>query len=129
MNRLQKERIAVLDGLRARAIVLVLARHGLKPFWVDMNVPFLPVGGFDLAPFLMNGWVGVDLFFVLSGFLITSYLLKRLPDGARWAVIGTYLKRRFCRIAPAYYVVLTLVCAGVFGGMGIAHPETLWGWR
>ena len=103
-----RERIAVLDGLRALAILLVLARHGLRPFWTDLSRPFLPVGGFDFAPLLLNGWVGVDLFFVLSGFLITTYLLEKLPGAAsRAGVIGTYLKRRFFRIAPAYYVVLT----------------------
>lgn len=109
------ERIAVLDGLRALAIVLVLARHGLRPFWTDLSQPFLPVGGFDSAPLLLNGWIGVDLFFVLSGFLITSYLLEKLPGAvSRAAIIGTYMKRRFFRIAPAYYVVLTLTCAAAW---------------
>ena len=109
----ERERIAVLDGLRALAIMLVLARHGLRPFWTNLAHPFLPLGGFDFAPLLLNGWIGVDLFFVLSGFLITTYLLEKLPGAvSRAAVIGTYMKRRFFRIAPAYYVVLTVTCAG-----------------
>jgi peptidoglycan/LPS O-acetylase OafA/YrhL len=86
-----------LDALRALAVVAVLLVH----FW-----PALP--GF--------GQEGVRLFFVLSGFLITSQLLDgRAALGAqpsasdRWRVIGRFVARRALRIFPAYYLLLILL--------------------
>jgi len=105
--------IGVLDGLRAMAILLVLAEHSLDMAWLDMRQPLLPIGHFDLAAFLKNGWTGVDLFFVLSGFLITGQLLDggiSVNQGRR-EVIRLYLKRRICRIVPAYYLMLTFSTA------------------
>ncbi len=58
-----------------------------------------PVGRF--------GWMGVDLFFVLSGYLIGSQLLKPVRDGRRVSLAGFYRKRAF-RILPVYGVVLAL---------------------
>jgi peptidoglycan/LPS O-acetylase OafA/YrhL len=74
-----------IDGLRAVAVLLVLAFHVLRG---------RPAGGF----------VGVDVFFVLSGFLITSILLRDLEDG-RFSLAGFY-KRRVRRIFPALIVVM-----------------------
>ncbi len=73
---LGQSRIAVLDGLRALAITLVLACHvtisrsGQIHFEIFLPGLFSPLG-----VFLANGWCGVDLFFVLSGFLITRQIL------------------------------------------------------
>jgi peptidoglycan/LPS O-acetylase OafA/YrhL len=76
--------VGALDGIRAFAILLVLAVHAGIP-------------GFD------SGWLGVDLFFALSGFLITTLLLKE------WSSTGTVILknfwiRRFLRLMPAYYL-------------------------
>ncbi len=119
-------RSVVLDVLRVAAISLVLARHSLRPFWKDLNEPLLPVGPFDFAPMLLNGWIGVDLFFVLSGFLITHQLIPvhSLSGPARQEKILKYLKKRFFRIAPAYYLVLTLTCLGLFAGFPDVKGET-----
>jgi peptidoglycan/LPS O-acetylase OafA/YrhL len=105
--------IGVLDGLRALAILLVLVSHGLQQIWLDMSRPYLPIGPFDLAGFLRTGNIGVDLFFVLSGFLITGQLLDGgiAAKQGRRRLIGRYLKRRFFRIAPAYYLVLAFTTA------------------
>ena len=95
------------------AVLLVLASHGLGMVWFDMHQPFLPIGRLDCAAFLKNGLLGVDLFFVLSGFLITGQLLDggiAVKEG-RWQAIGRYFKRRACRIVPAYYLILTLTTA------------------
>jgi peptidoglycan/LPS O-acetylase OafA/YrhL len=89
-----RARLAHLDGLRAVSIALVLAYH-LAPEWV---------GG---------GFVGVDVFFVLSGFLITGILERALADGS-WSV-GAFYRRRVRRLFPALALVMaaTLV-AGWF---------------
>ncbi|MFP4313585.1 MAG: acyltransferase family protein [Alphaproteobacteria bacterium] len=122
-------RINVLDGLRALAILLVLGRHSIRPFWEDISVPFVSVGGIDLANPLVNGWIGVDLFFVLSGFLITVHLLQRyFPDGNHTG-LGSYFKRRFFRIAPAYYLVLTMVVLGLFPFYPYPESTENIGWR
>ncbi len=103
--------LAELDGLRAIAILLVLARHAVRPFH-EAAQPLLPIAGWDAAAPLLNGWVGVDLFFVLSGFLISKHLLARRgnPNGL---ALGTYLAKRALRIVPAYYAVLLVVAAGL----------------
>ncbi|MEZ5813212.1 MAG: acyltransferase [Alphaproteobacteria bacterium] len=108
-------RIAVLDGLRALAILLVLLRHSIKPFWSDLSDPYIPLGPIDLGAIFINGWMGVDLFFVLSGFLISSHLLQGLGKGRPLGpVLRSYIPRRFFRIAPVYYFVLALAVFGLF---------------
>src|SRR6266404_1816059 len=76
--------VRALDGIRAFAILGVLAVHAGVP-------------GFE------SGWLGVDLFFALSGFLITTLLLDE------WSSTGTVMLknfwvRRFLRLMPAYYL-------------------------
>ena len=88
---------AALDGVRGLAILLVLM-HNLNP-----GVPVLYFVG-KLQSVVSNaGWVGVQLFFVLSGFLITGLLL----DSQRAANYYTsFFTRRVLRIFPLYYGVL-----------------------
>ena len=88
-------RFAGLDTLRALAIAVVMVFHlqGLLPD------AFHPIGRF--------GWMGVDLFFVLSGYLIGSQLLKPVRDGRSVSLLGFYRKRAY-RILPVYLVVLAL---------------------
>lgn len=104
--------IAELDGLRALAILLVLLRHGVRPFW-SLDAPLLPIGPWDLAIPMMNGWAGVDLFFVLSGFLITHHILGRYRRYDGRIAFGGYIARRALRILPAYYVMLLILVAGL----------------
>jgi peptidoglycan/LPS O-acetylase OafA/YrhL len=77
-----------LDGLRGIAIILVICCH-------DLN--FLPYFEF--------GWIGVDLFFVLSGFLITDILIKTKENKN---FLQNFYIRRILRIFPLYYSVLLL---------------------
>lgn len=111
--------IAALDGLRAAAILLVFARHAIRPFR-DAATPFFPVFGWDAATPLINGWIGVDLFFVLSGFLISHGIIRR-KDSFR---LGRYIVRRALRIVPAYYAVLVIAAAGLIPFYTVA-PELL----
>ena len=72
----ERGEIPALDGLRGIAILLVVIYHCVDSF-VRSGVALLPVGGVDLAYPFRSGWMGVNLFFVLSGFLITHHLLRR----------------------------------------------------
>jgi peptidoglycan/LPS O-acetylase OafA/YrhL len=83
-----------LDGLRAIAVGLVLLQHyGAPSPWMSAVGP---------------GGLGVSLFFVLSGFLLTGILLDARPaEGAPvWPTLRVFYARRFLRILPLYYLVL-----------------------
>lgn len=102
-------KIAALDGLRALAVMLVLFRHGVYLFSVYAPQSLFPAWGIQYLSFFLNGWVGVDLFFVLSGFLISRPFV-----GGRPFNLKIYAAKRALRIIPAYYVVLLLCVAGFF---------------
>ena len=110
-----KNRIAVLDGLRAVAIILVVFRHSVQPFWTDLSTPYIPVGSFDLGAIFINGWMGVDLFFILSGFLITLVLMKEFKGNSSFEeCLNRFYTRRFFRIAPVLCLVLLALAFGLF---------------
>jgi peptidoglycan/LPS O-acetylase OafA/YrhL len=87
-----------LHGLRVFAIVLVVQLHAT---WA-----MLFVGIVSFTTDML--WFGMDLFFLLSGFLIGSMLLAESPSGRRVNMRRFYLRRTF-RIFPPYFVVLTLL--------------------
>ena len=88
--------LPALDGLRGIAILCVLAMH----FAI---APPLTAGDRFVYALARNGWIGVDLFFVLSGFLITGILLdSRGKPGA----VKSFYARRVLRIFPLYYAFL-----------------------
>lgn len=90
-------RLPGLDLLRAIAVVWTMLFHS-----------FLVGGlGEEWAWAQRYGWMGVDLFFVLSGFLIGSQVLKPLADGRRFSFREFYLRRAF-RILPAFWTVLAV---------------------
>jgi peptidoglycan/LPS O-acetylase OafA/YrhL len=88
------ERVQGLDLLRAVAILVVALHHT-----ASNAVPAA------LLPLQQFGWMGVDLFFVLSGYLIGSQLLKQHALGKKPAIADFYVRRAF-RILPAFLVVL-----------------------
>jgi peptidoglycan/LPS O-acetylase OafA/YrhL len=85
-------RFPALDGLRAIAAVLVVFFHYGGPDW-------------------LQGWAGVQMFFVLSGFLITTLMLREERGTGRISLREFYLRRGF-RILPVYFVVLLVTAAG-----------------
>ena len=98
---------ADLDGLRAFAILLVLGRHSLRPFISeDTYQSVVAVGSLDVTPLVLNGWIGVDLFFVLSGFLIGRQAWR--GDSVR-----RFWFKRVTRILPAYWTCLAIVAIGL----------------
>lgn len=89
--------IPALDGVRGLAIVLVMVFH-----FAGLTYTQLP---WALQRLLGAGWVGVDLFFVLSGFLITSILCEaKGSDG----YFKNFYMRRVLRIFPLYYGALAV---------------------
>lgn len=91
------QHIPALDGLRGIAILLVLVHnaahfgsHPSGPFWIAALIGAI-------------GWVGVQLFFVLSGFLITTKLLATQSAPNYFSV---FFGRRVLRIFPLYYIAL-----------------------
>ena len=85
---------ANLDGLRALSILAVIYHHTIA------DLPGLPITG--------RGFLGVDMFFVLSGFLIVTLLLReRERTGA--ISLGRFYMRRTLRILPLYLLVLVSV--------------------
>jgi peptidoglycan/LPS O-acetylase OafA/YrhL len=103
-------RISALDGLRGLAVLLVVLRHAVHND-VFGEAAVLP---WPLQHVAWNGWIGVDLFFVLSGFLISLPFFRSSVPGAadrpRWR---EYLLRRSLRILPAYWVVLLVTALGL----------------
>lgn len=91
---------ADIEGLRGVAVALVVIFH------------FKLLG-------LNGGFIGVDIFFVISGFLMTHILFN---ERFEWTANGifTYYKKRFWRIAPAYYVLLIFI-----GVLFISYPYEL----
>lgn len=93
-----------LDGLRAICILLVIFNHTKVP---------VPAG--------ITGWLGVDIFFVLSGFLITTLLLRERDQYGNVSLKGFYVRRIF-RILPVYFVVL----AAYFPIIYALHDKARW---
>lgn len=114
-----QQRLAGLDGLRALAILLVFFRHAAYLFTLKKDVTLPDAGA--LWTVMMNGWIGVDLFFVLSGYLITSSLLK--SDQHDWK---RYAQKRVLRIVPAYLAVLVLCAAGAFPFYPVPQEDMSW---
>src|SRR5665213_775139 len=104
-ERIPQGRIPELDGLRGMAILLVLVGH-------YFSVPGIGAASLLNGYWFRLGWTGVDLFFVLSGFLIGGILLgvRESPN-----YFKTFYARRFFRIIPLYYawILIYVVLAPV----------------
>lgn len=92
-----------LDGVRAFAIIAVLLTHAGMP-------------GFEA------GWIGVDLFFALSGFLITTLLLQE-QDRVGSISYKDFLVRRALRLMPAYLVYVAAMTYGIWGWSGSVRSD------
>jgi peptidoglycan/LPS O-acetylase OafA/YrhL len=94
-----------LDTIRGLAILAVILYHGL--YWRVDSLPFTKIERWFLAP-MAAGRLGVDLFFVLSGFLITGILNdSRSADG----YYRHFYIRRALRIFPAYLALIAILAA------------------
>lgn len=101
--------IRSLDKLRAIAVLLVLFTHA--------PLSLLGEWGLNFRAYVVPGYLGVDIFFALSGFLITRILLKEKQAGA---TMRSFWIRRAIRIFPACYLLLAIVWLVSPG------PEMIW---
>jgi peptidoglycan/LPS O-acetylase OafA/YrhL len=100
--------IPTLDGMRGLAVILVLVFHFAWTFPGDdpeKAASIVDKIAVHLHAFMWSGWTGVDLFFVLSGYLITRGLVtdSKKPLGTRMKM---FWMRRVLRIFPLYYAVI-----------------------
>jgi peptidoglycan/LPS O-acetylase OafA/YrhL len=124
---LERGHILALDGLRGIAILLVVACHFVS------NLHIAATGW--AQPFVIvahAGWAGVDLFFVLSGFLITGILVDARGSGSYFKA---FYARRVLRILPAYYgfllvafVILPALHLGAGDNYMLARQHQGWYW-
>ncbi|HEY9679253.1 MAG TPA: acyltransferase [Drouetiella sp.] len=106
------DRVAALDGVRALAILSVLTFHSGGPLGAIVCK--------------RGGWLGVDIFFVLSGFLITGILLKERARTNTISLKHFYL-RRALRLTPVYvlFIAITILtsahyCQNIWAAIGVA---------
>lgn len=103
-----RRHIATFDALRGVAALVIVLFH----IWIFL-IPQLDWGPFN--PFLDHGYLAVDLFFILSGFVISHVYAKQFEADAGTGAFQGYLRARFARIYPLHLVVL-----GLFVGLELA---------
>jgi peptidoglycan/LPS O-acetylase OafA/YrhL len=108
--------VPAFDGMRGVALLFVLAAH----FRFSWSFNYRPATVIDhiFTNMISAGWIAVDVYFVLSGFLITCILLdvKRTEQAAR-----NFYVRRFLRLFPPYYLALFVLFI-VVPAVGLAPP-------
>jgi len=107
------DRLGVLDGLRGLAILMVVWYH----LWLVSGYT-IPLFGFAQT-LVQNGFLGVDLFFFLSGFCIALPYARARRDGKPAPRLAEFVSRRVWKIAPSYLLALAifaLVFHDRFGG-------------
>lgn len=114
---------ASIDGIRAISIILVLVFHTF--FVYQLAHPTVTVEA--MINELGSGWIwtlngdkGVDVFFVLSGFLISGILFRQIDKKGHMDLKNFYI-RRYLRLTPAYYFTLTL-----YWLLSGPHSENIW---
>ncbi|MFN8554889.1 MAG: acyltransferase [Candidatus Obscuribacterales bacterium] len=95
----KESRIKQLDVLRGIAILLVLGHHS---FSIPASILQIPLAGFLIGTYQSVGWAGVDLFFVLSGFLVSGLVFTEFKQSLSFD-LKRFLIRRGFKIYPAYY--------------------------
>jgi peptidoglycan/LPS O-acetylase OafA/YrhL len=100
--------IPSLDGLRALSVLLVIVLHTLLRNTLYNDIPF----GYRL---LGNGSLGVFIFFVISGYLITTLLLREHEKTSAISLKSFYIRRAFRILPPLYLYILFLAVLGATG--------------
>ncbi len=115
-----KDRLGVLDGLRGIAVLLVLWYHVWEISWLPA-----PFWWMEFVP--ETGFVGVHLFFFLSGFVISYPFLRAIAQGAKPPTWRHFYYRRFIKIVPSY--LLSIAVAYAVGYAAIVHLGSTPVWK
>jgi len=105
LRRRPATQVPALDAIRAAAILLVVGGHFAKEVWHVGGGPDIAV---QQLPLFTQGWTGVDLFFILSGYLIGRQLWKELFSTGD-VQVGRFILRRGFRIWPLYFFFLLVI--------------------
>jgi peptidoglycan/LPS O-acetylase OafA/YrhL len=120
--RAGSERLASIQMLRAFAALFVVTLHA----YTRIHHAFPSPSPSLFAPFAMSGAAGVDLFFVLSGYIMVRVHYDDFGKGR----VRRFLARRFIRVAPLYWVLTTVALAAVLSVPGVAAsfgaPDIAW---
>ncbi|MEP7098586.1 MAG: acyltransferase, partial [Dokdonella sp.] len=117
MSSTDRNYTPALTGLRGFAAAWVFAYHA----WQFSGGHALVIGPIDLTPLFAGGYYGVDLFFVLSGFLIGRPFLLARMHGQAMPSLRTFWTHRLRRVFPAYLVQLGILLA-IVGVLEHAEP-------
>lgn len=114
------DRLRVLDGLRGLAILMVVWYH----LWLVSGYTFPPFG--FAQSFVQSGFLGVDLFFFLSGFCVALPYARARARGGPMPLLAEFVRKRARKIVPSYLLALgifAVVFHDRFGGPGafLAH--------
>jgi peptidoglycan/LPS O-acetylase OafA/YrhL len=111
-----ERRLDVLDGLRGIAVLLVLWYHVWEVSWLPA-----PLASLQFIP--ETGFIGVHLFFFLSGFVITYPFLRAQATGRTPPTWGHFAWRRFIKIVPSYLLSIAIAYAiGYTAGQSTGAP-------
>ncbi len=120
-------RLRTLDGLRGLAVALVVLYHLWLFSWL---APTIGAGAasFSTRTYLETGFIGVELFFFISGFCLFLPHARAMIDGAARPSIGAFVERRVTKIVPSYYLAVAVTALfaarslNVYGDL----PGALW---
>ena len=108
LREYSRKRVFGLDLMRSIAILLVVFSHYMMPFHLNKRIAFI------LSTF--TGTTGVEIFFVLSGFLIGGILMKiyNAGDKLTFSQIKDFWIRRWFRTLPNYYLAIILIVVSTY---------------
>lgn len=112
-------RDTAIDLSRAIAVMLVTLFHVSR----GPMLPTLRLGDFDLFGFMRNGWVGVGIFFIISGYCMGMSSERDFLNGVTFKGYARYILKRFMRIAPPYYFAIA-IWVFIIDEYGIAKKPT-----
>ncbi len=121
------KKLDVINGLRGYAILGVIYFHLVGTFVNRPGWFFYQVGDFLFMPFtfLSNGWLGVNLFFILSGFVLYLPYITGKRELNNWTDIFNFYKQRAKRLLPLYYFTVLISFIFIVRRTNIYDPAYL----
>lgn len=108
MDLVRGGRIGTIDGLRGIAILLVVWFHLWQISWQSAVIPFVNV---SLQPLVETGFIGVALFFFISGFVLLVPHAQAHFTGSPAPTLRQFAARRFLKIVPSYVLAMAALIA------------------